>query len=74
MSADSYFPEQGPTSQDAPQGTSLLAVVGVVTSRAGVLAGRRRDGISPWTLPGGQVGPDESVGEAAEREVLEECG
>jgi hypothetical protein len=32
----------------------------VVTSRLGVLVGRRRDGTPPWTFPGGKIEPGES--------------
>lgn len=48
--------------------------VAIVTSDRGVLAGRRRDGVPPWTFPGGKVEPGESPAEAAVREVREETG
>lgn len=48
--------------------------VAVVTSRLGVLVGRRRDGVPPWTFPGGKIEPDELPEDAAVREVLEETG
>ncbi len=46
----------------------------IVTSRLGVLAGRRRDGNPPWTFPGGKIEPGESPEDAAVRETLEETG
>jgi 8-oxo-dGTP diphosphatase len=48
--------------------------VAIVTSRRGVLVGRRRDGMPPWTFPGGKVEPGESPEDAAVRETLEEAG
>ncbi len=39
-----------------------------------MLAGKRRDGIPRWTLPGGKIAVGESVAEAVVREVAEECG
>ncbi len=46
----------------------------IVTSRLGVLAGRRRDGNPPWTFPAGKVEPGESQEDAAVRETWEETG
>jgi 8-oxo-dGTP diphosphatase len=48
--------------------------VAVVTSRVGVLIGRRRDGNPPWTFPGGKIEAGESPVDAAVRETLEETG
>jgi 8-oxo-dGTP diphosphatase len=48
--------------------------VAIVTSREGVLAGRRRDGNPPWTFPGGKIEPGESPEDAGVRETLEETG
>jgi 8-oxo-dGTP pyrophosphatase MutT (NUDIX family) len=48
--------------------------VAVVTSRLGVLVGRRRDGTPPWTFPGGRIEPSEAPENAAVRETLEETG
>jgi 8-oxo-dGTP diphosphatase len=47
--------------------------VAVVTSRLGVLASRRRDGV-PWTLPGGKLEPGECPEDTAVRETFEETG
>jgi 8-oxo-dGTP pyrophosphatase MutT (NUDIX family) len=48
--------------------------VAIVTSRLGVLVGRRRDGNPPWTFPGGKIEPGESPADAAVRETLKETG
>jgi 8-oxo-dGTP pyrophosphatase MutT (NUDIX family) len=46
----------------------------IITSRPGVLVGRRRDGHPPWTFPAGTIEPGESPEDAAVRETLEETG
>jgi 8-oxo-dGTP pyrophosphatase MutT (NUDIX family) len=46
----------------------------IVTSRLGVLAGRRNDGKPPWTFIAGEVEPGEAAPFAAVREVKEETG
>lgn len=38
---------------------AVAVAVAVVTSRLGVLAGRRRDGVPPWAFPGGKLEPGE---------------
>jgi 8-oxo-dGTP pyrophosphatase MutT (NUDIX family) len=48
--------------------------VAIVTSRRGVLVGRHRDGMPPWTFPGGKIEPGESSQAAAVPETLEETG
>jgi 8-oxo-dGTP diphosphatase len=52
----------------------LAVVAAVVTSRHGVLIGRRNDRTPPWTFMAGEQGPDELVRDTAEREVREETG
>ena len=49
-------------------------VAAIVTSRAGVLVGRRNDGKPPWTFIAGKIEPGESPADAAVREVKEETG
>jgi excisionase family DNA binding protein len=49
-------------------------VAAIVTSEAGVLAGKRRDGKPPWTFIAGEIEPQESPADAAVREVKEETG
>jgi 8-oxo-dGTP diphosphatase len=49
-------------------------VAAVVTSRLGVLVGKRNDGKPPWTLIAGEVEPGERPEDAAIREVKEETG
>jgi 8-oxo-dGTP pyrophosphatase MutT (NUDIX family) len=49
-------------------------VAAVVTSRRGMLVGRRVDGLPPWAFIGGKIEPGESAADAAEREVAEEVG
>jgi 8-oxo-dGTP diphosphatase len=46
----------------------------IVTSRLGVLVGRRQDGKPPWTFIAGEVEPGETAPFAAVREVKEETG
>jgi 8-oxo-dGTP pyrophosphatase MutT (NUDIX family) len=48
--------------------------VAIVTSRLGVLIGRRHDGKPPWTFIAGEVEPGEDAPFAAGREVKEETG
>jgi len=48
--------------------------VAVVTGPAGVLAGRRRDGIPRWVFPGGRIHDGETPAHAAVRECAEETG
>lgn len=49
-------------------------VTAVVTSKLGVLLGRRRDGRPPWTFPGGEAEPGEAPIDTAIRETKEEAG
>jgi 8-oxo-dGTP diphosphatase len=49
-------------------------VAAIVTSRKGVLVGRRNDGKPPWAFIGGEIEPGESPADAAIREVKEETG
>jgi 8-oxo-dGTP pyrophosphatase MutT (NUDIX family) len=46
----------------------------IVTSRLGVLVGRRNDGKPPWTFIAGEIEPGETASFAAQREVKEETG
>lgn len=46
----------------------------VITSPAGVLVARRRDGIPPWTFLGGEIQDGETSGDALRRRVLAEAG
>jgi 8-oxo-dGTP diphosphatase len=46
----------------------------IVTSRLGVLVGRRNDGKPPWTFIAGEIEPGETPAFAAVREVKEETG
>jgi 8-oxo-dGTP diphosphatase len=52
----------------------LPVVAAIVTSRQGVLIGRRHDGTPPWTFIAGEQGPDELPRDTVEREVKEETG
>jgi 8-oxo-dGTP pyrophosphatase MutT (NUDIX family) len=49
-------------------------VAAIVTSRLGVLIGRRNDGKPPWGFITGEIEPGESTADAALREVKEETG
>lgn len=62
-------PADGPRDVDGAE----LAVA-VVTGPAGVLAGRRRDGIPRWVFPGGRIHDGETPVAAAVRECAEETG
>ena len=53
------------------QPTVALAIV---TSPKGVLVAHRRDGIPPWTFPGGEVAPGETAAAALARKVPAETG
>jgi 8-oxo-dGTP diphosphatase len=53
------------------QPTVALAIV---TSSKGVLIARRKDGIPPWTFPGGEVAPGETAAAALTRKVPAETG
>ncbi|MGH3272762.1 MAG: NUDIX domain-containing protein [Streptosporangiaceae bacterium] len=50
------------------------AAAAVVTSRLGVLLGRRNDGSQPWTFIAGQVRPGESPADTAVRACKEQAG
>ena len=46
----------------------------VITSDAGVLIARRRDGIPPWSFLGGEIRDGETAGDALRRRVEAEAG
>src|SRR5579859_5530859 len=56
----------------APEPQPVVAAI--VTSKLGVLVGRRNDGKPPWTFIAGEIEPGESPEDAAVREVKEETG
>lgn len=62
-------PAEGPRDVDGAE-----VAVAVVTGPAGVLAGRRRDGIPRWVFPGGRIHDGETPVDAAVRECAEETG
>lgn len=66
----SAFPVPEPAT--APEKRPVAAAI--VTSPLGVLAGRRNDGVPPWTFIAGEIEPGESQVDAAIREVKEETG
>ena len=53
------------------QPTVALAII---TSPKGVLIAHRKDGIPPWTFPGGEVQPGETAAAALARKVPAETG
>jgi 8-oxo-dGTP diphosphatase len=59
------------TSDTPEQPTVALAII---TRDGEVLVEQRRDGIPPWTFPGGEVMPGESARATAARRVTEETG
>jgi 8-oxo-dGTP pyrophosphatase MutT (NUDIX family)/transcriptional regulator with XRE-family HTH domain len=62
------MPEPATTPEPQPVATAI------VTSRQGVLVGKRNDGKPPWTFIAGEVEPGETASFAAVREVKEETG
>src|SRR4051812_26594577 len=61
--------------RETPGASGLPAVaVAIVAGDLGALVGRRRDGLPPWTSPGGKIEPGESPEDAAVRETLKETG
>lgn len=62
-------PAEGPRDGDGAE-----VAVAVVSGPAGVLAGRRRDGIPRWVFPGGRIHDGETPVAAAVRECAEETG
>lgn len=61
-----------PESADKPEHQPVVAAV--VTSKHGVLLGKRNDGRPLWTFIAGEIEPGESPADAATREVKEETG
>jgi 8-oxo-dGTP pyrophosphatase MutT (NUDIX family) len=62
-----------PAAAPSPKEDQLPSVAAaIVTSRLGVLVGRRHDGKPPWTFIAGEVEPGEDAPFAAVREVKEE--
>ena len=57
---------------EVPEPQAVVAAI--VTSRLGVLIGKRNDGKPPWTFIAGEIEPGESPADAAVREVKEETG
>ncbi|MFQ3671159.1 MAG: NUDIX hydrolase [Verrucomicrobiia bacterium] len=52
-----------------------IAAFALITNRKGeILLVKQRTGNRFWTLPGGKVGPGETIATALRREVLEETG
>jgi 8-oxo-dGTP pyrophosphatase MutT (NUDIX family) len=65
-------PVPEPQAADKPQYPAVA--VAIVTSRLGVLTGKRNDGKPPWTFIAGKVETGESPADAIVREVKEETG
>jgi excisionase family DNA binding protein len=65
-------PVAEPQRADRPQYPAVA--VAIVTSRLGVLAGRRNDGRPPWTFIAGKCETGESPADTIIREVKEETG
>jgi 8-oxo-dGTP pyrophosphatase MutT (NUDIX family) len=63
-----HVPEEATKPEPSP------VVAGIVTSRLGVLIGKRNDGKPPWTFIAGEIEPGESPADAVIREVKEETG
>ena len=65
-------PVTQPQPADKPQYPAVA--VAIVTSRLGVLAGKRNDGKPPWTFIAGKCEAGESPADTIVREVKEETG
>jgi 8-oxo-dGTP pyrophosphatase MutT (NUDIX family) len=65
-------PVAQPQPADQPERPSVM--VAIITSRLGVLAGRRNDGRPPWTFPAGENELHESPADTIIRETKEETG
>jgi 8-oxo-dGTP pyrophosphatase MutT (NUDIX family) len=65
-------PVDRPQPADLPERPSVM--VAIVTSKHGVLAGRRNDGKPPWTFPAGENELHESPADTIVRETKEETG
>lgn len=63
-------PVTDPTSLPEPQNV----VLAIVTSGSSVVVAERRDKVPPFTFPGGEINPGESLHDAASRRVLDETG
>lgn len=77
LAALSYHVQAGTLDEPAARPRDVDGVevaVAVVTGPAGVLAGRRRDGIPRWVFPGGRIDDGETPEDAAVRECAEETG
>lgn len=72
VGANGLADEAAPEPPDRPQKPAVIAAI--VTSREGVLAGRRNDGKPPWTFIAGESEPGESPADTIIREVKEETG
>jgi 8-oxo-dGTP pyrophosphatase MutT (NUDIX family) len=59
-------------SSDKPQRPAVITAI--VTSKQGVLIGKRNDGKPPWTFIAGENEPGESPADTIVREVKEETG
>jgi 8-oxo-dGTP pyrophosphatase MutT (NUDIX family) len=59
---------------DATNPRPRPVVAAIVTSKHGVLVGRRNDGKPPWTFIAGEIEHGESPADASIREVKEEAG
>jgi 8-oxo-dGTP pyrophosphatase MutT (NUDIX family) len=70
--ADRERPVAQPQPADQPERPSVM--VAIITSRLGVLAGRRNDGKPPWTFPAGENELHESPADTIIRETKEETG
>ena len=72
--AQKYIEATRSREEDATVVEPVPVVAAIVTSRLGVLVGRRNDGSPPWTFIAGEIEPGESAADAAVREVKEETG
>ena len=72
--AQKYIESSRTPEEDAAVVEPQPVVAAIVTSRLGVLVGRRNDGKPLWTFLAGEIEPGESPADCAVREVKEEAG
>ena len=66
--------KENPVTEPATLPEQLHIALAIITYGKQVLIAKRKDGIPPWTFPGGDIAPGESPADALRRRVLAEAG